>query len=78
MCSKLGFLMSNYGHPYQYQMHRTLVITTFSTTPLFLSNPVANGFTLRLHRKLSNLRAQIDFMENFWACKLSLHPFPCQ
>ena len=75
MCRKLGFLMSNYGHPYKYQTYRA---NKFSTTLLFLNYPVANGFTLRLHQKLSNLRAQIDLMENFWACKLSPHPFPCE
>ena len=64
-CSKLGFSMSNYGRPYQYQIHRTLVITTFSATPLFLSNTVANGLTLKFYQNVSNFHAQIDIMENF-------------
>ena len=60
--------MSNYGHPYQHQIYRALVVTTFSATPRFLSNPVAKGPSFKLCRKLSYLRAQIDLMENLWVC----------
>ena len=60
--------MKNYGHSYQRQIYRTLVITTFSATSRFLSSPVAKGLSYKLCQKLSYLRDQIDLMENFWVC----------
>ena len=54
MCSKVDFFMLNYGHPYQYQIYRTLIITNFSATLYFLSNPVTKNPTAKLCQKLSN------------------------